>query len=225
MGKKVYTKTALTGGGDTALDGIDGNLLNNEDYAIVTVSGLEYFYVLNHDLTTAETSPWIICPDKNYGTKRWVWHPTGFGNWTMARAYLAGNQNGVADGSYVKVNLDTESYDIGGNFNIATYRYVAPVSGYYQINYGVYFVNAGVQIKHCLATVYAGGASRLRGAVYNGSTSYVEHFFSQGSDLAYIAAATEIELYGWIDTADSSTSTFSSGATGSFLSIYLVSKG
>jgi len=72
MGKKVYTKTALTGGGDTALDGIDGNLLNNGDIGIVTAAGVIYFYVLNNDLATAESSPGIISPDKNYGTKRWV---------------------------------------------------------------------------------------------------------------------------------------------------------
>jgi len=72
MGKKVYIKTALTGGAAGALDEIDGSLLNNLDIAIVTVSGTVYFYVLNHDLTTAESSPGIISPDKNYGTKRWV---------------------------------------------------------------------------------------------------------------------------------------------------------
>jgi hypothetical protein len=72
MGKKVYTKTALTGGGDTALDGIDGSLLNNLDIGIVTVGGTVYFYVLDHDNSGSESSPSLICPDRNYGTKRWI---------------------------------------------------------------------------------------------------------------------------------------------------------
>ena len=72
MGKHVYLKSALTGGAADALDSIDGNLLNNLDLAFVTVGGVVYTYVLNHDLTTAESSPGIISPDKNYGTKRWV---------------------------------------------------------------------------------------------------------------------------------------------------------
>lgn len=80
MGKHVYTKTALTGGGDTALDGIDGNLLNNLDIGIVTAAGVIYFYVLNNDLTTAESSPGIISPDKNYGTKRWILQGGNFEN-------------------------------------------------------------------------------------------------------------------------------------------------
>jgi hypothetical protein len=92
MGKKVYIKTALTGGGDTALDGIDGNLLNNGDIGIVTVSGVVYFYVLDHDNSSAESSPWVIQPDKNYGTKRWImcWTSPGIYSTGSARLTILG---------------------------------------------------------------------------------------------------------------------------------------
>ena len=86
MGKHVYTKTALTGNDDTALDGIDGALLNNLDIGIVTAGGMIYFYLLDHDNSSAESSPGIICPNRNYGTKRWVLQSSspGAGDFSIA---------------------------------------------------------------------------------------------------------------------------------------------
>lgn len=69
---KVFIFTALTGTDTTALDGWDGDDLINGDLAIVKSSGVIYFYVLDHDNSSAESSPGIIQPNKNYGTKRWV---------------------------------------------------------------------------------------------------------------------------------------------------------
>ncbi len=72
MAKTVYIKTALTGGGATALDGIDGDSLLDGDVAFVFVSGLHYVYELDDDLDIAESSPTYIRPDTNTGTKDWV---------------------------------------------------------------------------------------------------------------------------------------------------------
>lgn len=55
-----------------------------------------------------------------------------FHNNYMAYAWMSGDlatQNNVA----IVLHLNTEVYDPGGNFNTATYRYTAPVAGYYQI--------------------------------------------------------------------------------------------
>ena len=73
---KIYRFTALTGSDETCLDNLDGAVLNNGDIAIVTVSGVIYFYVLEHDNSSAESSPGIIQPNRNYGTKRWVLQST-----------------------------------------------------------------------------------------------------------------------------------------------------
>ena len=64
--------TELTGGGEDALDLYDGDYLSNHDMAIVNDGDNVYFYTLNAGSGAAEASPYVIAPDTNAGTKRWV---------------------------------------------------------------------------------------------------------------------------------------------------------
>ena len=68
----VYKKTALTGGGATALDGVDGAALVDGNLAFVTYGGVIYNYILDDDSGAAESSPDVIAPDTNPGNKRWI---------------------------------------------------------------------------------------------------------------------------------------------------------
>ncbi len=65
-------KTGLTGGEATKLDSIDGDTLTDNDAAFVNVSNVQYIYRLDADSGAAESSPNIIAPDTNPGTKRWI---------------------------------------------------------------------------------------------------------------------------------------------------------
>lgn len=72
MANKIWWDIgALTGGGATALDYLDGLLLTDGDIAHAFVSGVLYFYKLNGSSSAAENSPLIIAPKTNPGTKRW----------------------------------------------------------------------------------------------------------------------------------------------------------
>lgn len=62
----------MTGGGDGALDAIDGLNLRDGDKALVFTSGNLYAYNLDDDSAAAESSPTTISPDSNAGDKRWV---------------------------------------------------------------------------------------------------------------------------------------------------------
>lgn len=72
-----YPATALTGGGTGALDKMDGADLSNGDVAIVvlendgTYGNALLVYVLDSDSGASESSPSVISPDTNAGTKRW----------------------------------------------------------------------------------------------------------------------------------------------------------
>jgi len=68
----IYYRTSLTGGGDTALDNLDGSTLQHDDSALVVTSSYAYFYKLDATSGAPENSPNIIAPDSNPGTKRWV---------------------------------------------------------------------------------------------------------------------------------------------------------
>lgn len=72
MTTTAYKKSALTGGGATALDGIDGAGLLDGDFAYIMASNALYVYQLDDDLASGERAPEIIVPDSNAGTKCWV---------------------------------------------------------------------------------------------------------------------------------------------------------
>jgi hypothetical protein len=85
---KFYPARALTGGGEGALDAIDGALLATGDVAIIGTSDRDgYMYVL---LATGdeESSPDVIAPDRNAGSKRWHLVQWG-GNLDLARIQAA----------------------------------------------------------------------------------------------------------------------------------------
>ena len=72
MAINFYPATALTGGGSDALDAIDGAVLADGDAAFVVTSTACYIYSLNATSGAAESSPDVISPDANAGTKRWI---------------------------------------------------------------------------------------------------------------------------------------------------------
>ena len=64
--------TALTGGGDNALDSVDGDILQAGDPALVFYEGSLYSYKLDATSGFSEASPFYIVPDTNPGFKAWV---------------------------------------------------------------------------------------------------------------------------------------------------------
>jgi hypothetical protein len=68
-----YPRLSLTGGVAGSLDNIDGALLQDTDITLVGQSGSDAkLYILDDDSGAAESSPGIISPDSNAGTKRWI---------------------------------------------------------------------------------------------------------------------------------------------------------
>ena len=72
MARTVYIKDSLTGGASTALDGVNGDDLIEGDIGLCYVSNIKYEYRLDASNGAAESSPDIIVPDTNPGTKNWI---------------------------------------------------------------------------------------------------------------------------------------------------------
>lgn len=64
----TYFKNLTTGGTSTALDGVDGDDVADGDRAIVKGK----HYSLDASYSGSENDPFIISPDSNPGTKRWI---------------------------------------------------------------------------------------------------------------------------------------------------------
>jgi len=169
MAKNIYWAYVLTGGGDGALDKIDGSILNDLDAAIVVTLAARYVYSLDDDSGAAESSPEVISPDDNAGTKRWIltgisqigvtpisaaqWGYVGDMNLGVVidsvpafRAIPSVNQTNFAVGAAVTVVFGTVRFDIGGNF--AANKFTAPVTGKYLLNVSLWLltVDSGATI-------------------------------------------------------------------------------
>lgn len=72
MASSFYGAIGLIGGAAGDLDAIDGAGLADQDGAFVVTASWGYRYILNAASGAAENSPWIISPDANPGTKRWL---------------------------------------------------------------------------------------------------------------------------------------------------------
>jgi len=72
MANNWYPVSVLSGGGTGALDALDGDALNDGDRAIVITTTYLYTYTLDATSGAAESSPDVIAPDSNPGTKRWL---------------------------------------------------------------------------------------------------------------------------------------------------------
>lgn len=108
-----------------------------------------------------------------------------------AKAYLSGVQS-IASGSDVKITLDTESYDIGSDFDTGNNKFVTPVAGYYLICATVAIDdlddNDAVLVK-----IYTGGASSAISSAFSAGAGNVTR--TCVSDVQEIAATVDIELY------------------------------
>lgn len=132
MSKNYLALAALIGGGIGALDRIDGALLNDGDAAQVTIAGGVYNYHLNAASGAAENSPYVIAPDTNPGTKRWVL-VTPVGAFSHVKAKLSTGQS-IVSGSATLVIFDTEEQDTLSEYSTSTGVFTAVYAGEYSVN-------------------------------------------------------------------------------------------
>lgn len=134
-----------------------------------------------------------------------------------ARAYRSTTQS-ITSGAARKVQLDAENYDLGSDFDSTTnYRFVAPVSGYYQVNAAVTYSNitGGEQV---IIYIYKDGAEVASTKCYVPNTS--DDPGASISDLVYCAANSYIELYTQCTSTKSLVASVPSSQN--YMSIYLV---
>lgn len=137
MGEMHLALTALTGGGTGALDKIDGNDLSDGHGAVVKTSSGSYVYHLNATSGATEKSPYVIAPDTNPGTKRWVL-VTPHGPFSHVRAGRSTLQS-VPDATDTIIIFNSESYDKLSEFNTTTGGFTALYAGLYSISSFVTF--------------------------------------------------------------------------------------
>lgn len=134
------------------------------------------------------------------------------------RAYLNGAQS-ISSGAHRKVLLDAESFDTGADFDTVNSRFVAPMTGYYQVNANVRINNLDAAGNVMLVAIYVNGSVYSMSRGYTGATN--NDPAATVSDLVFVSSGQYIELYAQHDSATASEALVT-GATETFMSIYFV---
>ena len=144
-----------------------------------------------------------------------------------ARAYLASQMNNIAaaGANYYKINLDSETYDIGADFDTANYRYVVPITGYYQVN-GVVSIGAHTPAAALIYRIaiyvdplgVGSPALKIRGDDVKGAVDYATIGLVL-SDILFLNVGDFVYLY--IYTTDTGADVWA-GTAYTFMSIALL---
>lgn len=188
---KARKKTALTGGTETALDGIDGDLLNDGDFAFVMLSGIVYVYELDADSGAAESSPSVISPDSNAGTKRWILQSPPSASMSAGIVELATDMGllpfGTA-GQVLRVNSGASALEYG------TVSSTVPIG---------HLSGLTVSRKDNDEIYVSGGSIEMGGVLYNSD----EQLTVSGGSLAETYGSTNLVVASSVSGGDYSTFT------------------
>lgn len=141
MGDNYTALNALTGGLAGALDKIDGAGLSDGDAATVVLSTGVYHYHLNATSGASENSPYVISPDSNPGTKRWIL-VTPQAPFSHVSAKTDAGQL-INNNTATTVIFEDEDYDSLGEYDASTGLFTAIHTGYYSVKSRLSYSGAG----------------------------------------------------------------------------------
>ena len=124
--------SALIGGAAGALDKIDGAGLSDGDAATVVLSSGVYHYHLNASSGASENSPYVIAPDSNPGTKRWILVTPQA---PFSHVFATESVTSLITGAWTTLVNPTEVRDVLSEYNNSTGVFTAKYDGYYQVNF------------------------------------------------------------------------------------------
>ena len=143
---------------------------------------------------------------------------TTIGTNVKCRAYLGTAQNNIAANTNVTITLQTENYDVGSDFNTGTYRFVAPVNGYYAVSACVGFSTIADQKTYQAILNYNG----TDGAYSMVSSSGTGPIRLQISDITYLTAGQYIELQGRTNDTSGAVD-FIAASASTYMAVHLLS--
>jgi len=132
-------------------------------------------------------------------------------------AYRGTSDQSFTSGALTKVQLNTESFDVGACFDSTTnYRWTPNVAGYYNVAFSI-DVGAASGITFSFCQLLKNGTAIVTSAYApNSSTTAV---ISAGTKLVYMNGTTDyLELHGY---SNGSGTFFRAGEGGTFLTAYL----
>lgn len=208
MSNLTLALSALIGGGAGALDAIDGDSLSDGDAAVVVLSTGVYHYHLNASSGATENSPYVIAPDFNPGTKRWVL-VTPAGAFSHVTATETTGQN-IPNATQTTIIYNTEIDNTLGEYNASTgiftavgdKRILISASCFYSAAWGaapkiadIYLIHNTTKIRANRQTTWAAITAdanpmlSIGVSLLSGETLKIETYQNQGGAVALAGGA------------------------------------
>lgn len=186
----------------------------------ITDTTTKYLYVTavtygapNTTITVTGGTDYVVAgnPTNIYYSK--ATSPVGFPNfYPKARAKRSTTQT-IGNSSWTKVQFNTESFDLGGNYDNATnYRFTAPVTGHYQVNTLITWENISGEDHY--VKIYKNGTGIITNTIH-GITGN-EHSQTIG-DVVPLDAGKYIEIFVYQNSGGNEKITAES-----YLSVHLI---
>ena len=109
------------------------------------------------------------------------------------KAYLGTDQDDIANATWVTVNLDTETFDTGSDFNTTTHQYTTPVAGYYMVCGSVYMHDLTADKRYGVAVYNVTDSKDEALAIYDVSDGTTTKTLPCVS-ISYIGASKALDL-------------------------------
>jgi len=201
MSNLTLALSALTGGAAGALDAVDGSSLSGGDAAVVVLSGLSYHYHLDASSGATEDSPYVIAPDSNPGTKRWVLAtPQG----AVSHVVAQGSTTTISDAAYTKIIQPTVIEDALSEYNSTTGVFTARHSGVYAVSFGFqvasYTVAAG---DIALGKVTVDGTDVRKGVQWVAQAAHTIAITRTYSFPVHVAASDDVDVSAYVSSGAS----------------------
>jgi hypothetical protein len=175
---KTYNYTKLTGGTDGCLDALTDAIVEDGDFALGVVSGVQYSHYFDADSTTAASSPDVIEPIS--GSGRWLIAPSTI----LAGALTANNKlfvnaagTGLENSSGLQLvfttfdmSTDTGSFNVSCNFKPSLIECRTFIVGTNTSSDGTYSGGTELVKAYNPATSVWGQTACLAWAIINGTT-------------------------------------------------------
>jgi hypothetical protein len=130
-------------------------------------------------------------------------------------AFLAfnGSAQTLSHNTSTKIVFDLEKFDTDSAFASNTFTVPSGKDGKYLFSWGVNYFNAGAQITAALYNVKVNNSTFVEG--WQDKPAYTEDY-KLGSTILDLSAGNTVDLYYYITTGNSSSSTIRSGGTSSY---------
>lgn len=141
-----------------------------------------------------------------------------------ARAYLNATQSNLTDGTFTLVALNAKSYDPGSNYDVSTYKFTVPTTGYYLVNGSVLFSGVIADKRYTVA-IYVNGVRYSNNDVHSSQCAAgagQDYLSAQVSDIIYLASGQYVQLYARANAGANTVDVYG-GLQFTYLAVHLLS--